>query len=111
LYRSPGYPSTRTVTHLNTPSAEEEGWASRRGLYSVGPGSPPPTRIFTSSGGITRLRTLSPPPPDEDAAPPRPFSPDRLLPRAESSSTRCPHCTIHAWLPHSPSCPQRPSSK
>ena len=89
------------------------------------------TRLFTysPSTGLTKLRKYdldqgftrpaSPPVRGERERPAspraerierpeRPLSP--LLPRSEyyssgeESSSRCPHCTIHSWLPHSPGC-------
>ena len=73
----------------------------------------PTTKILTQSPstGITRLRkydcmeddpaaTLATPPTDPTVPP--------LSARAEylptASSSKCPHCTIHNWLPHSPGC-------
>jgi len=117
FYRSPGYPApprSRSVTKITLsgsapPDAamevDEERLVRRR--REEVPTSPSPTRIFTSSGGITRLRTYSPPPPvvDESSSSLPPSSPG-LLPRSEAVP-RCPHCTIHAWLPHSPGCPNK----
>ena len=121
FYRSPGYsaPRSRTVVQISSPDppiqekvspfTQPEDDERRTRMRREEIRSPSPTRIFTSSGGITRLRTYSPPPLEDSA--PLPSSP--LPPRSEllGSSTRspegqsrCPHCTIHAWLPHSPSC-------
>ena len=125
FYRSPGYPApprSRSITQISTSAnttlpeqpikekvtpftrteevGEEERFVRRR--REEIPTSPSPTRIFTSSGGITRLRTYSPPPVDESSSSMTPSSPG-LLPRSETLP-RCPHCTIHAWLPHSPGC-------
>ena len=128
FYRSPGYPApprSRSITQISTSvptlspdqpikekvtpftgteEVEEEERFVRRRREEV-PTSPSPTRIFTSSGGITRLRTYSPPPVDETSSALTPSSPG-LLPRSETLP-RCPHCTIHAWLPHSPGCPNK----
>ena len=126
FYRSPGYPApprSRSITQISasaptlpeqpirekvTPftrtEVEDEERFVRRRREEV-PTSPSPTRIFTSSGGITRLRTYSPPPVDESSSSLTPSSPG-LLPRSETLP-RCPHCTIHAWLPHSPGCPNK----
>jgi len=116
FYRSPGYPApprSRSVTKITIsgsapPKAamevEEERLVRRR--REEVPTSPSPTRIFTSSGGITRLRTYSPPPPVDESSSPLPPSSPGLLPRSEAVP-RCPHCTIHAWLPHSPGCPNK----
>ena len=84
------------------------------------------TRLFTysPSTGLTKLRKYdldlqysrpsSPPVRGERQASPLVDRPDRplspLLPRAEyygrgeETTSRCPHCTIHTWLPHSPGC-------
>ena len=91
--------------------------------YPIVPAS---TRLFTysPSTGVTKLRKYdlgqevsrpaSPPVRGERTASPvverpeRPLSP--LLPRSEyygggeEGTSRCPHCTIHSWLPHSPGC-------
>ena len=116
FYRSPGYPApprSRSVTKITIsgsapPDAamevEEERLVRRR--REEVPTSPSPTRIFTSSGGITRLRTYSPPPPVDESSSSLPPSSPGLLPRSEAVP-RCPHCTIHAWLPHSPGCPNK----
>ena len=123
FYRSPGYPApprSRSITQISSSAAvlpeqpirekvtrteevEEERLVRRR--REEIPTSPSATRIFTSSGGITRLRTYSPPPVDESSSSLAPSSPG-LLPRSEALP-RCPHCTIHAWLPHSPGCPNK----
>ena len=61
-----------------------------------------PTRIITTSReGITRLRTYVTAPEDQPE--------DEVAghePGASGPASKCPHCTIHTWLPHSPSCPK-----
>ena len=132
FYRSPGYPApprSRSITQISTSAPptlpddqpikekvspftggkedmEDEGERSVRRRREEAPTSPSPTRIFTSSGGITRLRTYSPPPVDDESSSSLTPSSPGLLPRSETLP-RCPHCTIHAWLPHSPGCPNK----
>merc|ERR1719234_61671 len=134
FYRSPGYPApprSRSITQISTSAPtttlpddqpiketvtpftggtegvveEEEERYVRRRREEV-PTSPSLTRVFTSSGGITRLRTYSPPPVDDESSSSLTPSSPGLLPRSETMP-RCPHCTIHAWLPHSPGCPNK----
>ena len=91
-------------------------------VREIYPTMSPSTRLFTysPSTGVTKLRKYdldqeyrrpsSPPVRGERPASPvveRPQSP--LLPRSEyyrgeEGGGRCPHCTIHSWLPHSPGC-------
>lgn len=47
------------------------------------------------------VRTRSPDPAAEQLAPPQPL----VVP----GGSRCPHCKIHCWLPHSPNCPNNSS--
>lgn len=72
-----------------------------------------PTKVLTYSPrqGITRLRTYA----NTEESPSREASKldvasgdvTRVEESGEpSTASRCPHCTIHNWLPHSPSCPK-----
>ncbi len=58
----------------------------------------------------------APPVEDDDppSAPPPPYAaadPDPVPESSSPSSARCPHCTIHSWLPHSLSCPKNKMSR
>jgi len=59
-----------------------------------------PTKIITTSRtGITRLRRYTNEADSDE--------PQRVpAPEDEGAPSRCPHCDIHSWLPHSPSCPK-----
>jgi len=90
LYQSPGYPSLST-----------NSW------QPIKEKSPPfsTTRMITQSPntGLTRIRKYQS---DEDdiqgaTTPPPVTTTDNLV---TPISSKCPHCTIHTWLPHSPGC-------
>ena len=88
LYQSPGYPSLST-----------NSWQP---IKEKSPPFSTTSRIITHSPntGLTRKQS------DEDeiqgtTTPPPVTTTDNLV---TPISSKCPHCTIHTWLPHSPGC-------
>ena len=110
LYQSPGFTSTKD-DFPNRPLSPEA--RLKHGLAKLTEGTtdlpiketpvpfqpPPGTRLFTTTHGITKLRTYYPE--DEGGA----QGPEDQVEEG-TAAPRCPHCTIHSWLPHSPSCPK-----
>ena len=114
LYQSPGFTSTKDLDDFpNRPLSPEA--RLKHGLSKLTEGAtdlpiketpvpfqpPPGTRLFTTTHGITKLRTYYPE--DEGAAQ---GLADQVEGEEGATAPRCPHCTIHSWLPHSPSCPK-----
>ena len=62
------------------------------------PSSPISDRSRPSSPYASSLRATSPSYDSHDSGDQEPVS---------APVSRCPHCTIHTWLPHSPACPNR----
>ena len=110
LYRSPGYPGI-TESPL-TPDIRLQRSLSPLLGYQQFPSDqlmiqekqvpfPNPTKIITTSRtGITRLRRYTN---EADSDEPQVVP---GAPEDEGAPSRCPHCDIHSWLPHSPSCPK-----
>ena len=61
-----------------------------------------PTKVLNHSQGISRLRPYS----NEDDFIDSTEGGNTTENLESSSLSKCPHCTIHSWLPHSPSCPK-----
>ena len=104
LYQSPVYPTLYTT--LKDDLADAQPINERILPFPI-------TKILTHSPstGITRLRKydcMEDDPAHILATPPTNPTVPPLSPRAEylgtTSSRKCPHCTIHNWLPHSPGC-------
>jgi len=125
LYQSPGY---STNLELNNPTSYPALAADRpmspelRLKRSLSPLTEPipelikekpvplsyPTKVITNAQGITRIRTYST---DKDTGQSKEDADlaGITVPVEDttaSASSRCPHCTIHNWLPHSPQCPK-----
>jgi len=128
LYRSPGYPtisselpikerpvpfsSTRIFTHspmtgitrLRRYDVEEEE-QSGKSLFQEEPRArklfveEPTIGKFTGENLKEKKFTL-----EEKISKSPPVPPPRAEYLGNSQSSRCPHCTIHTWLPHSPGC-------
>merc|ERR1719300_1958242 len=126
LYRSPGYPtisselpikerpvpfsSTRIFTHspmtgitrLRRYDVEEEEQSGKRMVQE----EPRARKLFVEEPNIGKFTgenlkekrfTL-----EEKISKSPPVPPPRAEYLGNSQSSRCPHCTIHTWLPHSP---------
>jgi len=125
LYQSPGY---STNLELNNPTSYPALATDRpmspelRLKRSLSPLTEPipeqikekpvplsyPTKVITNAQGITRIRTYST---DKDTIQSKEDTDlaGIAVPVEDttaSASSRCPHCTIHNWLPHSPQCPK-----
>jgi len=124
LYQSPGYPLITTSKHdlkKNTPDEINQPIKEKQLQFPTAS-----TFTYSPSIGMSRLLRKYDCVIDEEKLPELPKSlyseyktdkvPDSLLllptlqpppeefPDISSPISKCPHCTIHSWLPHSPGC-------